>query len=71
MKRKVQFSTNATSDASGIEKVENRARTRILEIQKSENEKVENFSTPNFRESRTSRSRKIAVEREIFEIENF
>jgi len=57
------------SDASRMEKVENRERTRILKIQKSENEEVENFSTLNFQESRTSRSRKIAVERKFIENE--
>ena len=41
-----------SSDASRMEKVENRARTRILEIEKFENENVENFSIHDFRESR-------------------
>ena len=40
------------SDATRIKKVENQARTRILEIAKFENENVENFSMYNFRESR-------------------
>ena len=35
-----------------MKKVENRARTRILEIEKFENQNVENFSMHNFRESR-------------------
>ena len=69
LKSVIRFFAFESSDASRIEKVENRARTRILDFQKFENEKVENFSTSNFRESRTSRSRKIAVEREIFENE--